>query len=148
MPVCTRTGAYHVPPGFEQGGFFAESVNLGGSSHTVYTFVSDPKADKHNLGAYWPQQQGGLHTAITVDDDQFQPLYKMFGRDLAAECRNRGNGNIWIELRYGANELPGQYYSGNVGNRRFAQVQSLTAGGSITYRVGTGYIVFVNHGPY
>ena len=148
MPVCTKTGAYHVPVGFEQGGFFAETENIGGANHVVYTFVSDPKADKHNLGSYWPQHQGGYHTAITINDDQFGPLYRVFGKHLAAECQARGNGNIWIELQYGANELPDQYFSGNVGNRQFTQVQSLKVGGSVTFKAGTGYIVFVNHGPY
>lgn len=138
-----------MTPGFQNGGYFAIQANVQGAVRTIHIFVSDPKADKHVIETHWPALQGGTHTGITIEDDQFEPLYKQFGIDLVSEMIQLGGGNLWIELEYGANELPGQYFSGNVATKDFKQVEKMKVGGSVMRDGATGrYIVFVNHGPY
>ena len=124
------------------------SENIGGQSRHVALYVSDAKADKHVIETNWPAQQGGKHTGLTIDQDQFEPLYKQFGRDLVAAFKGLGGGNTWIELEYDEKELPGQYFSADVGTKGFAQVTKVRVGGSVGFHPTAGYHVFINHGPY
>lgn len=147
----TKVGQYHVPASFDisRDVHWRDTLTVPGQPPTtVMIFISDDKADKHAIGTHWPIQQPGAHTGITIADDDFKPLYKTIGFDLVKQCISRGGGQTWLELKYEANELPGQYFSANVATRAFMQVRSITVGGSVGFHAQHGYFVFINHGPY
>jgi hypothetical protein len=149
MPTRKRTGNFHAPPGFQNGGYWALQANIGGVVRTIHIYVSDPKADKHAIETYWPVQQPGKHTGITLEEGQFEPLYKLVGIGLVAEMIGMGGGDTWIELEYDARELPDKYFLGDVATKDFKQVNTMIVGGSVMQDAPTGrYIVFINHGPY
>jgi hypothetical protein len=146
----TKQGPYHIPASADltRDGHYRVQVLAGGRTHNVAVFVSDAKADKHVIQQYWPAQQGGRHTGLTIDDDQFGPLFQKVGADLALEFANRGGHAVWLELEYDAHELPGQYFSGDVATRDFRQVRKVIVGGSIGAHPAIGCYVYINHGPY
>ena len=121
---------------------------IGGQPRHVALYVMDTKADKHLIETYWPAQQGAKHTGITIEDEQFEPLYLQFGHDLIAEYIRLGGGNTWIEIEYDAKDLPGQYFSADVSTRDFSQVKKVRVGGSVGFDNSAGFHVFINHGPY
>lgn len=147
--TVTKTGNYHLSPGADlnRDGYFRAQYMIGGASAVIHIYVADSKADKHVIGEYWPGKQPGTHTGLTISDEQFQPLFSKVGVDLATEFHQRGRNPIWLELQYNANELPDQYFSGNVGNREFSQAITMKVGGSVAY-INSVYYVYVNHGPY
>jgi hypothetical protein len=146
----TNHGHYHIPNSVDltREGYLRTQVVVQGQARHVAIFVSDAKADKHVIGGHWPAQQGGLHTGLTIDDDQFGPLFTKVGLDLVTEYLNRGAYGVWLELQYDAGELPGQYFSGHVGTREFRQATKVTVGGSVGFHATIGFHVYINHGPY
>jgi hypothetical protein len=148
MPQIARQGAYHVPVNFNQGGFYALSETIDGQPRHVAVYVMDTKADKHVIETTWPAQEGRRHTGITIDEDQFGPLYKQFGHDFVIAYNQLRLNSVWIELEYEAKELPSQYFSADVSSRNFAQVVTVKVGASIGFHNTSGFHVFINHGPY
>jgi hypothetical protein len=115
----------------------------------VEVYLSDAKMDKHAIGSTWQAKEPGKHTGITLDQDQMAPLYSKTGADLVAACRSNGGGPAWFELEYDAKDLPGQYFSGDVGTHQFKMIQKVKIGGSVMLKPGSqSYWVYINHGPY
>jgi hypothetical protein len=165
MPKVIKTGHYNVFEDLTQANFWSITANINGTQRSLTIFVSDEKYLKHAIGSYWPpvgqqqgrqqvgQQQGARqqrprHTGVTIDEDQFEPFYKHVAIDLAAEYLKRGGAPIWIELEYGEEELPDQYFGADVITKSFMKIQKLIVGGSVGSGQNAGVHVYINHGPY